>query len=77
MWVTGQAHLLSEVRMWWGAPGNPVRSLAGKSTDAKPLSPALIVPGADCQSTGSTEQVPSQQGGYGVPVTAGQACTVS
>ena len=38
MWVTAQVHLSSEVRMWWGAPGNPARSLAGKPTDAKPLS---------------------------------------
>lgn len=41
MWVTGLAHLPSEVRMWWGAPGNPERFLAGEPTDAKVLAQFL------------------------------------
>lgn len=35
------AHLPSEVRMWWGAPGNPERFLAGEPTDAKVLAQFL------------------------------------
>lgn len=42
MWVTGRAHLPSEVRMWWGAPGNAARSLAGKATEAEPLPQLLL-----------------------------------
>lgn len=41
MWVTGLVHLPSEVRMWWGAPGNPERFLAGEPTDAKVLAQFL------------------------------------
>lgn len=72
MWVTGQVHLVSRVRMWYSAPGNPARSLAGKPTDTKALVPDPIVFGAECQSRDSTEQAPSQLGRYQVPVTLGE-----
>lgn len=62
MWVTGQVRLLSGVRMWWGAPGNPARSLAGTPTDVEPLSP-LSLSLEQSQTTGSAGQVPRQRGG--------------
>lgn len=58
MWVTGQAHLPREVRMWWGAPGNPVRSLAGELTDVEPPSQRLLCL-VQSQTRGSTGHVRS------------------
>ena len=68
MWVAGQVHLSSEFRMWWGAPGNPARSLAGKPTDVKPLS-QLLPPLLQNITTQAALGKSQQQGGQWVPVT--------